>query len=48
VYHGAIDNSRSGDSITANYLRDAVEANLSGKPVARKNAKSIGCSIKRV
>jgi hypothetical protein len=31
VYHGAIDNSRSGESITENYLRDAVEANLSGK-----------------
>lgn len=48
VYHGAIDNSRGGDSITENYLRDAVEANLSGKPVAKKTAKAIGCSIKRV
>ncbi len=48
VYHGAIDNSRNGENITENYLRDAVEANLSGKPVARKSAKSIGCSIKRV
>ena len=48
VYHGAIDNSRGGDSITENYLRDAVEANLSGKPVARKTANAIGCSIKRV
>ena len=47
VYQGAIDNSR-GDSITENYLRDAVEANLSGKPVAKKTAKAIGCSIKRV
>ncbi len=48
VYHGAIDNSRNGENITENFLRDAVEANLSGKPVARKSAKSIGCSIKRV
>jgi peroxiredoxin len=48
VYHGAIDNSRGGDSINENYLRDAVEANLSGKPVARKTANAIGCSIKRV
>jgi peroxiredoxin len=48
VYHGAIDNSRGGDSITENYLRDAVDANLSGKPVARKTANAIGCSIKRV
>ena len=48
MYHGAIDNSRSGDNITEDYLRDAVEANLSGKPVAKKTAKAIGCSIKRV
>jgi peroxiredoxin len=48
VYHGAIDNSRGGDSISENYLRDAVEANLSGKPVAKKTANAIGCSIKRV
>jgi peroxiredoxin len=48
VYHGAIDNSRSGEDITENYLRDAVEANLSGKPVAKKTANAIGCSIKRV
>ena len=48
VYHGAIDNSRSGENITENYLRDAVEANLSGKPVAKTSANAIGCSIKRV
>jgi peroxiredoxin len=48
VYHGAIDNSRSGENITENYLRDAVEANTSGKPVARKSANAFGCSIKRV
>ncbi len=48
VYHGAIDNSRSGENITENYLRDAVEANLSGKPVAKKTANAFGCSIKRV
>jgi peroxiredoxin len=48
VYHGAIDNSSSGKEITQNYLRDAVEANSSGKPVERKRAKAIGCSIKRV
>lgn len=48
VYHGAIDNSSSGDEITQNYLRDAVEQTLSGKPVAKPNAKAVGCSIKRV
>jgi peroxiredoxin len=48
VYHGAIDNSSSGDEITANYLRDAVEASLSGQPIVKNRAKAIGCSIKRV
>jgi peroxiredoxin len=47
VYHGAIDNARGGDEITENYLRDAVEATLSGKPVAKATANAIGCSIKR-
>lgn len=48
VYHGAIDNSRNGDSITENYLRDAVDSNLSGKAVAKPNTNAVGCSIKRV
>ena len=48
VYHGAIDNSSSGKEITENYLRNAVEANLSGQPIAKNRAKAIGCSIKRV
>jgi peroxiredoxin len=47
IYHGAIDNSSSGDEISKNYLRDAVEATLSGKPVKKDRAKAIGCSIKR-
>lgn len=47
VFRGAIDNSSSGEEITENYLRNAVEANLSGKPVARKSANAFGCSIKR-
>jgi len=48
VYHGAVDNSRNGENITENFLRDAVEENLSGKPVAKKTANAFGCSIKRV
>jgi peroxiredoxin len=47
VYHGRIDNSRSGDSITASDLRDAVEAVLAGKAVERPEVKGFGCSIKR-
>lgn len=47
VYHGAIDNSRNGDSITSNYLRDAVEATLAGKTIEKPEVKAFGCSIKR-
>jgi peroxiredoxin len=47
VYHGAIDNSSSGKEITTNYLRDAVDASLSGQAIAKNRAKAIGCSIKR-
>jgi peroxiredoxin len=48
VYHGAIDNDRSGEKITENYLRDAVEAVTNGKTVAKQSVNAIGCSIKRV
>ncbi|HEX8558719.1 MAG TPA: thioredoxin family protein [Pyrinomonadaceae bacterium] len=47
VYRGRIDNSRSGDSVTASELRDAVEAVLAGKPVEKSEVKAFGCSIKR-
>jgi peroxiredoxin len=48
VYHGAIDNSRNGDSITSSYLRDAIDATLAGKPDETAEDKAFGCSIKRV
>ena len=47
VYHGRIDNSRSGDSITSTDLRDAVDAVLAGKPVEKPEVKGFGCTIKR-
>ncbi|HEX8337180.1 MAG TPA: thioredoxin family protein, partial [Pyrinomonadaceae bacterium] len=47
VYHGRIDNSRNGDSITSTELRDAIEATLAGKPVEKAEVKAFGCSIKR-
>jgi peroxiredoxin len=47
VYRGRIDNNRNGDQITATELRDAIEANLSGKPVTKTVATAFGCSIKR-
>lgn len=47
VYHGRIDNSRNGDSITNTELRDAIDAVLAGKAVEKSEAKAFGCSIKR-
>jgi cytochrome oxidase Cu insertion factor (SCO1/SenC/PrrC family) len=47
VYHGRIDNSRNGDSITSTDLRDAVESVLAGKAVEKPEVKGFGCTIKR-
>ena len=47
VYHGRIDNSRTGYLITSTELRDAIEATLAGKPVEKAEVKAFGCSIKR-
>lgn len=47
IYHGAIDNDRSGKNVTENFLRDALEENLAGKAVTKTETKAFGCSIKR-
>ena len=47
VYHGRIDNSRTGYLITSTELRDAIEAVLAGKPVEKAEVKAFGCGIKR-
>jgi peroxiredoxin len=47
VYHGRIDNSRNGDSITSTDLRDAIESVIAGKAVEKPEVKGFGCSIKR-
>lgn len=48
VYRGAIDNDKSGENPTNNYLRDAIDATLAGKTVAKTTAAAFGCGIKRV
>ena len=48
LYHGAIDNDRSGKSVTENYLRTAFSETLGGKPVTKTKANAFGCTIKRV
>ena len=47
VYHGRIDNAQNPANISANDLRDAIDAVLAGKPIAKAEAKAFGCSIKR-
>jgi peroxiredoxin len=47
VYRGAIDNDKSGENVTTNYLRDAMDLTIAGKPVAKTTAFAIGCTIKR-
>ena len=48
VYHGAIDNDRSGKAITDPYLKAAFEATLAGKAIEKTRANALGCSIERV
>lgn len=48
LYHGAIDNDKSGKNIKTSYLRAAFDSALSGKPIERTRAVAFGCSIKRV
>jgi len=47
VYHGRIDNSRNPSGVNSAELRDALEAVLAGKPVAKTSAMAFGCTIKR-
>lgn len=47
VYHGPIDDNQDTSKVTKRYLPDAVDALLSGQPIAQKTARVIGCSIKR-
>ena len=49
VYEGAIDDrpEPSGDPRTANnYVRDAVDELIAGKPVAISETKPYGCGVK--
>jgi len=47
LYRGRIDNSRNETGVTSSELRDALDATLAGKPVAKPTADAFGCSIKR-
>ena len=47
VYHGAVDdNAHKPAEVSARWLNDALAATVSGKAVATKETKSLGCTIK--
>ncbi|HEY0658499.1 MAG TPA: redoxin domain-containing protein [Pyrinomonadaceae bacterium] len=48
LYHGAIDNDRSGKNVSENILRNAFDAKLVGKAIAKTKSNAFGCTIKRV
>lgn len=47
LYHGAIDNDRSGRNVTERFLQTAFDSSLSGKKIERTSANAFGCTIKR-
>ncbi|MBS1976651.1 MAG: redoxin domain-containing protein [Bacteroidetes bacterium] len=48
VYKGAIDdNPQSAQAVTADYLKDAIEHLVSGKPLTTAQTRAAGCSIRR-
>ena len=49
LYHGRIDESQDDPkNVTSPDLRNALDAILAGKSVAKPETKAFGCSIKRV
>jgi len=47
VYHGGVDdNAREEKAVKAAWLRDAVDAVVTGKPIPLAETKAMGCSIK--
>jgi len=47
IYRGRIDNAKDPAQVNSSELRDAIEATLAGKPVAKTTASAFGCTIKR-
>ena len=47
AYHGAVDDNRKEpEKVQNHYLKEALDAVVSGKPPALPETKSLGCSIK--
>lgn len=48
AYHGAIDDNQNNGDEARKHLKIAMEELMSGKDVAVKTSRSVGCSIKRL
>lgn len=46
AYHGAIDDNRDETLVGAHYLRDALDALLSGGSPATSETPAVGCTVK--
>ncbi len=46
VYHGAPDSDYDDEALAAEWLRDALEDVLAGRPVALAQTRPVGCTIK--
>jgi hypothetical protein len=46
AYHGAIDDARDETAVEQQYLRDALDAVLSGQEPAIRETPAQGCSLK--
>lgn len=47
VFHGPIDNDRSGENIQKQYLRTALDATIDGTKIEETRIRAFGCEIKR-
>ena len=47
LYHGALDNDRSGKDVRIDYLREALDSASAKTPIKTAKTNAIGCSIKR-
>jgi peroxiredoxin len=46
VYHGAVDDNRDENAVTAHYLRDAIEAALAAETPPVAETPPAGCTVK--
>ena len=46
VYHGAVDDTRDEAEVTTHYLRDGIEAALTGEAPPVADTPPVGCTVK--